>query len=404
MLNSEHQKALVSSVDPTTPKQGVSALPDHIATPEVPATPKKRAFVSDFAATPEVPATPEKKEFVPNLAATPEVPATPEKKEFVPNLAATPEVPATPEESFSPFVYIKKRKIINQSVDQSIDQSSNAAEELLKKAKALYDGYKESLKIYETLANAGNAEAMTMLGVFYLSGDGVKPDYNIARSYFRKSAHLEHPEGMYRYANCLFINQDNCFESQNECLVKAVSLYYKSALKNYLPSIYKYGYCMLYGLGVGKNLDEAFKYILQAANLNYTEAVLELANCYYNGWGVKQDINKALSLYQKAGELGCSDAYIALGRFCDGTGKITEAIQNFMKALDEGNENGRIMLQMMKDARGLSNVDMEMRATTSLQTSFATTAGSSVISGSPALKSKDINKVSQSGASYSTTR
>lgn len=352
MLNNEHQGASVDPIAPTTPKQSVSALQNSLETQAV-------------------------------------LPVTPERKAFdLPDLTATPEAPSTPQEVVSPFLYNKKRK--------TSGQNSETAEELLKKARGLYDGFKEALKIYEDLANTGNAEALAMLGGFYLSGEGVKQNFKTACDYFEQSARMNHPEGMYGFANCLFNNGDDYFEDRNECLAEAVSLYYNAALKKHLPSMYKYGYCMLYGFGVDKNLDEAFKCIVHAAKHNYPEAVFELANCYYNGWGVKQDISKAISTYKKAGELGSSEAYITLGRFYDATGKFAEAIQNFIKALHQGNENAREMLQMMKVSRGLKNGEMARLATTSLQTSVPTNEESQVIIlGSPPLKPKDLNKVPQ---------
>jgi uncharacterized protein len=306
-------------------------------------------------------------------------PVTPVKNtSTLPNLNATPVVPDATEANISPFIPVsKKRKLI---------LNPEVAEQLLNEAKKLDSGFHKVLQLYKQSAEAGNPEAMARLGEIYLSGEGVKKNFETAYNYFEKSAAKGCPEGMYGLANYLIIHGSDYFESTEECLEKAADLYFKAAQKNYVPSIYKYGYCGLYGLGVDKDLNGAFHLISRAADLGYPEAIFELANCYYNAWGVKQDAKKAISLYKKAGELGCSEAYINLGRFYDAKNDVARAVQNFTKALELGNENARLMLQIMKLNRDLTNEQMDMLASTALQTSVSSTGTAQVIVRSPLLQ------------------
>ena len=149
-------------------------------------------------------------------------------------------------------------------------------------------------------------------------------------------------------------------------------------------------------------MDEAFSWILKAANLRHPEAVFELANCYYNGWGVTQDVNEAIRLYTVAGELGCSEAYIPLGRFYDAKNDVARAVQNFTKALEQGNEGARLMLQNMKVNRNLQNKDIDNLASTALQTSISSTITSPVIAISPVLRLVDVNTVDQTTSRSAT--
>ena len=307
----------------------------------------------------------------------------------LPNLTATPIMPSrTP----SPY-FLRTRSVV---------QSPTTADELFKKARLLDSGFNKAVELYRKAAQAGNPEAMARLGELHLSGEGVKKDIKAAYNYFENSARLGCPEGMYGLANYLFNNGSDYFESREDNLVEVVNLYYKAARKSHLPSIYKYGYCGLYGVGVDKNVDEAFSWILKAANLRHPEAVFELANCYYNGWGVTQDVNEAIRLYTVAGELGCSEAYIPLGRFYDAKNDVARAVQNFTKALEQGNEGARLMLQNMKVNRNLQNKDIDNLASTALQTSISSTITSPVIAISPVLRLVDVNTVDQTTSRSAT--
>lgn len=60
---------------------------------------------------------------------------------------------------------------------------------------------------YRQAAEAGNMTALANLGVCYLDGLGVEPDYRKAVACFRKAAAQDIPAACYNLANCYYKGQ-----------------------------------------------------------------------------------------------------------------------------------------------------------------------------------------------------
>ncbi len=114
------------------------------------------------------------------------------------------------------------------------------------------------------LAEKGNSEAQTNLGVCYYAGEGVEQSYINAVTWFKKAAEQGNAKGMY-------------------CL----------------------GCCYMKGFGLRQDVNKAVSWIEKSANLEFPPAEGALGTIYFNGQhGVPQDIEKGLKYTQRAAEHG----------------------------------------------------------------------------------------------------
>lgn len=115
------------------------------------------------------------------------------------------------------------------------------------------DGAK-ALALLESAASKGNSNAMNQLGIIYLDGEHVKGDVELALDYYRRGA-------------------------ENGNAASASNL----------------GNTYLYGLhGVPINLELAFRYIKDAAELEYEKAQFELSRMYHEGRGTEKNDSLAM--------------------------------------------------------------------------------------------------------------
>lgn len=71
------------------------------------------------------------------------------------------------------------------------------------------------------------------------------------------------------------------------------------------------------GLGMGQNLDEAFKWYTKAADAGHLTAMVNLGVMYAHGQGVALDIEKARSLFNRASSLGSALAAKEVEQYAD---------------------------------------------------------------------------------------
>ncbi len=84
-----------------------------------------------------------------------------------------------------------------------------------------------------------------------------------------------------------------------------------SANNNHDKSIYLLGTFYEHGIGIKKNLNNAFRYYFQASELGNIEALFKMGICYEFGNGIEQNDDKAIEYYKKASDLGHKDAKIS---------------------------------------------------------------------------------------------
>lgn len=183
-------------------------------------------------------------------------------------------------------------------------------------------------------ANQGNLFAQLELGRVYF--EKVK-DYKKAFEWFEKAAKSGYGEekftiGFY-YAE----------ESPMKDYAKALYWTVKAMLNSDFEATCSLGWHYEQGYGVEKNLDRAFAYYKEAANLGSDSGLRHMGEFYENGWGsVEQDYGKALECYKEAAEMGNSKAMTDVGRMYEqGLGvkkNIPEAVVWYKKAEKENSD------------------------------------------------------------------
>jgi TPR repeat protein len=139
-------------------------------------------------------------------------------------------------------------------------------------ALGLKKSFKRAVRLHETAAAQGHAEAQTALGRRYELGQGVKLDLKTSAQWYRRAAEQGHPIAQYYLGGMLY-----------------------------------------FGTGEAQSHDEAAKWYGLAAAQGNTEALCNLGGCYGNGHGVPQDLDEALRLYKRAAAKGHAEAAAAVG-------------------------------------------------------------------------------------------
>ena len=129
-----------------------------------------------------------------------------------------------------------------------------------------FDG--DMISIYKTQANDGDKNAMTKLGLCYLTGNGVKPSDSIADMWLKRAVELGDSHTAFM-----------------------------------LGETYATG-----GIDIGQNFELAAKWYKEAADQYHPEAMFKLGLLYMTGNGVAANNEKAIGFMQGAANLGCSKA------------------------------------------------------------------------------------------------
>ena len=170
--------------------------------------------------------------------------------------------------------------------------------------------YATAKRLWLPLAEAGNADAQTMLGIIYEEGQGVSQDDAAAVTWYRRAADQGHPDAQFYLA------------------------------------------CM-HDLGKGVPIDPAAaaNWLSKAADQGQTDAQFNLGVMYEDGIGVSQDHDAAVTWYRKAAEQGHAKAQNNLGTmFVNGKGVPPDyhsAAVWFRKAAAQGDVEGQFNLALM---------------------------------------------------------
>lgn len=122
-------------------------------------------------------------------------------------------------------------------------------------------------------ADHGDASCQIELGNMYLKGQSIQASFTKAYAYFAMAARQNHPEGLYRVAEC----QDS-------------------------------------GTGTPANPSNAFQNFQKAANLGHLQAILSLAHYHETGRAGVVDHDKAIFWYQEAINKGHQGSKVGLER------------------------------------------------------------------------------------------
>jgi TPR repeat protein len=170
--------------------------------------------------------------------------------------------------------------------------------------------YATARRLWLPLAEGGNADAQTMLGIIYEEGQGISQDYAAAATWYRRAADQGDPDAQFYLA------------------------------------------CM-HDLGKGLPIDPAAaaSWLSKAADRGHTDAQFNLGVMYEEGIGVAQDHHAAVTWYRKAAEQGHAKAQNNLGTmFVKAQGvpqDYDSAAEWFRKAAAQGDVEGQFNLALM---------------------------------------------------------
>ena len=139
-------------------------------------------------------------------------------------------------------------------------------------------------------AEAGNPEAQFRLGVMYGNGDGVPLDHGQARAWFEKAVAQGHENALitlaWMYANGTGVDMDE---------VCACELYLEAARRGSAKAQYVVATMYRFAqYGLEKDMAEAVRWYLSAADQGMPTAQLALGKLLMEGKGVVQDDAAAL--------------------------------------------------------------------------------------------------------------
>ncbi|CAK9276017.1 unnamed protein product [Sphagnum jensenii] len=189
----------------------------------------------------------------------------------------------------------------------------------------LNDGFKESsalkkfrgeddddFQFLEYQAHKGYTEAMYRLGVFYYLGlRGVRHDHSKALTWLLKAVEKSHPQSMELlgeiYARGYGVERN--YSRAYEWFVQAARQKHYSALNGI-------GYLYVKGQGVtgGKNHTMAKEYFRRAAEAGDSHGNYNLGVLYLQGMGVKKDVKEACKNFLMAADKGHPKAFYQLAK------------------------------------------------------------------------------------------
>jgi TPR repeat protein len=140
---------------------------------------------------------------------------------------------------------------------------------------------------------------------------------------------------------------------------KACELFRRAALKGYVASQYRLGYCYETGRGVDQSFSTANEWYEKAANQGHVDAQYKLGHSYRVGRGVPIDLAAALQWYKKAAENGDREALHNVGwMYATGQGvkaSAEEAYRWFLEAAKRGETSAQFEIaRRLRDGDGVA--------------------------------------------------
>jgi TPR repeat protein len=222
-----------------------------------------------------------------------------------------------------------------EELSSQTEQAHEHLDKELDAAKVIFRSGDEStaVPLFEKLAEAGSAAAMTWVGYVYLKARGVAVDTIAAHEWFLKATELGDAEAMGWLGNIYFYGHGVPVDFQ-----LARDWYLKGALAGDADAMCRFGQMYFYGSGVDVDKTIAFQWYLKAAEAGDGNAMSRVGSMYSVGDEIPVDTDAARFWYSKSAEAG--DAY---GQHCyasvlDKAGEHDEAVSWLRKASDQGHD------------------------------------------------------------------
>ena len=220
----------------------------------------------------------------------------------------------------------------------------------------IYAGY-----WFERAANAGNGEAMRMLGKMCLRYELLE-SYSEAGIWFQKASHAADAEGMFEYSKSFFDADGEIVLGQD---VECRDWMNKASELNFIDALNWKGLHQLYGTKpYSQDQREACECFKRSAKQDSSEGVFRLGLCLLNGWGVAQSTREAFELFSKAEKLGHTAARTELANcYLEGIGIEPHQIRAFKLFKENAMENDVYSMgmvgQCLLEGRGVEKSEIE---------------------------------------------
>lgn len=189
-----------------------------------------------------------------------------------------------------------------------------------------------------TKAEAGDVDAQYATGMYYLKENKEENHFQLAKSWFEKSAKQNHAPSLYEYGFLCLTDKDK------DSVVRSVAFMSMAADRGYAQAQYQIGLIR----GMRGEFAEAVPLLEKAAAQNHAGAMVLLAEYYDHGFYVPKDPKKANELVNKAIELGDLSAKNLLGRkYAEGVGLKKDpkkAFELYSTTAALGNAEGQYLL------------------------------------------------------------
>ena len=156
-----------------------------------------------------------------------------------------------------------------------------------------------SFELLVGAAEAGNVEAMNMLGVLYTLGTLVPRDYSMALYWFQKAADAGSADAMNNLGTIYLFGIGVSHDYAN-----ALRWYERSAARGNAHSMYSVAVIVDKGLGTARDPQLARAMYLKAAEAGFAPAMLQVSDDYARRSSSKRDLVEAYAWLQVAWQAG----------------------------------------------------------------------------------------------------
>ena len=196
---------------------------------------------------------------------------------------------------------------------------------------------------YRKGAEAGDTTSMIAVSNCYQNGTGVEADPAQAFEWSRKAAEAGEPAGM---VNMAISYEDGLGTGKDPAL--AFEWYRKAAEAGNDLGMYHLARCYRDGIGTEVDREKTFEWIKKLAEAGNAEGMYNLGLLYQHGFGTEEDPRQAYLWYRKAAGTGDADRLYMVGWCTENHyGTDDPALEWYREAADLGSEQAREALDRL---------------------------------------------------------
>ncbi|HZG41558.1 MAG TPA: CHAT domain-containing protein [Longimicrobium sp.] len=200
-----------------------------------------------------------------------------------------------------------------RALASSLDaESPSEAATTLARAKSFCraGNHDSAVAYFKRAADEGEPEAMSFLGIAYLSGEGTARDSVHARQWLDQAAKVKRdPRGM----NALAVVYEND-ERMNGRYYWARHWYREAAELGYAEAMRNLARHYRAGLGIAKSDSTALKWYRDAVDAGSVDALADIGGMHEQGLDRRSDADEAIRWYRRAAAAGSALGMYAMGR------------------------------------------------------------------------------------------